>query len=68
MEKFQLLASLLQTAQRVDPTVGGKLQPMIEDLVADPWYAQRLEARLAELKPKIPAAAHLDALLESLTC
>jgi exonuclease SbcD len=66
MEKIELLTSPLQTTQGVDPTVGGKIRRMVEDLAADPWYAQRLEARLAVLKPKIPAAAHLDALLESL--
>ncbi len=66
MEKIELLSTPLQTTQVVDPTVGGKIRRIVEDLAAEPWFAQRLEARLAELKPKIPATAHLDALLESL--
>ena len=66
VEKIELLTSPLKATQTVDPTVGGKIRQMVEDLAADPWFAQRLEARLAELKPKIPAAAHLDDLLESL--
>jgi hypothetical protein len=35
-------------------------------LAADPWLAERLEARLAEIKIKLPAGAQSDALFDVL--
>jgi hypothetical protein len=48
----------------VDPTIAGKLRQAVECLAADPWLAERLEARLAEIKVKLPAGAQSDALFD----
>jgi predicted MPP superfamily phosphohydrolase len=49
-------------ALNVDPTIAGKLRQAVECLAADPWLAERLEARLARIKIKLPAGAQSDAL------
>ena len=47
-------------------TIAGKLRQAVECLAADPRLAERLEARLAEIKIKLPAGAQSDALFHVL--
>ncbi len=46
----------------IRPSPGG-LRTAIEELSRGDWLEERLSARLAEIKVKLPAAAHADAFL-----
>ncbi|AMK26045.1 MULTISPECIES: metallophosphoesterase family protein [Sphingobium] len=50
----------------VDPTVAGKLEQEVTRLSQDSGIARALEARLAEIRTKLPASAHADAFIEQM--
>ncbi|VTZ52319.1 DNA repair exonuclease [Methylocella tundrae] len=50
----------------VDPTIAGGLRLAIEELAESGWLRERLSARLADIKTKLPASAHQDELLAEL--
>ncbi|MGO9673481.1 MAG: DNA repair exonuclease, partial [Methylocella sp.] len=55
---------LAQTGQTgADPTVAGGLRTAIEELSQGSWLEDRLAARLAEIKTKLPAGARADEFL-----
>jgi DNA repair protein SbcD/Mre11 len=66
IEKVEVRTSPAAVSADVDPTIAGKLRQVVECLAADPWLAERLEARLAEIKIKLPAGAQSDALFHVL--
>ncbi len=66
IEKVEVRTSPAAASADVDPTIAGKLRQAVECLAADPWLAERLEARLAEIKIKLPAGAQSDALFDVL--
>ncbi len=50
-----------------DPTIAGRLREAVEKLAAGPLLTERLEARLTEIKTKLPAGAQSgDALFQML--
>ncbi len=66
IEKVEVRTSPSAASTGADPTVAGRLRHAVECLAADPWLAERLEARLAEIKLKLPAGAQSDALFQML--
>jgi len=66
IEKVEVRTSPAAASADVDPTIAGKLRQAVECLAADPWLAEALEARLAEIKLKLPAGAQSDALFHVL--
>ncbi len=63
LEKLCLRTSSPPAPDGVDPTIAGGLRTAIEELSRGDWLQERLSARLAEIKVKLPAAAHADAFL-----
>jgi len=53
IEKVEVRTSPAAASADFDPTIAGKLRQAVECLAADPWLAERLEARLAEIKIKL---------------
>ncbi len=66
IEKVVVRTSPAAASADVDPTVAGRLRQAVECLAADPWLIERLEARLAEIKIKLPAGARSDELFDVL--
>lgn len=66
IEKLEIRTSPAVDVAAVDPTVAGKLRQLVNDLAADPWLAERIEARIAEIRTKLPAGTHADAFLKTL--
>ncbi|MGH6793997.1 MAG: metallophosphoesterase family protein, partial [Methylocella sp.] len=66
IEKVEVRTSPSAASAGADPTVAGRLRQAVQCLAADPWLAERLEARLAEIKIKLPAGARSDALFDVL--
>jgi DNA repair exonuclease SbcCD nuclease subunit len=60
LEKLCLRTSPPPALARVDPTVAGGLKTAIEGLAQGNWLEERLAAKLAEIKTKLPAGAHAD--------
>ncbi|ACK51197.1 metallophosphoesterase [Methylocella silvestris BL2] len=50
----------------VDPTVAGGLAAAIAELAANGWLEARLAAKLAEIRPKLPAGARAEDLFDQL--
>jgi hypothetical protein len=50
----------------LDPTVAGTLAATIDALAGESWLEDRLAARLAEIRAKLPAGARADELLARL--
>ena len=63
LEKLCLRTSPPLAPEGVDPTVAGSLKTAIEELARGHWLAERLAARLGEIKPKLPAGAHAERFL-----
>jgi len=66
VERLVVCTSPLQARDGVDPSVAGRMRRCVAELAADPWLAQKLEERLAEIRAKLPAGAHADALIQAL--
>ncbi|MGH6813937.1 MAG: metallophosphoesterase family protein, partial [Methylocella sp.] len=66
IEKVEVCTSPSAASDNIDPTVAGRLRQAVQSLAADPWLAERLEARLAEIKIKLPAGARSDELFQIL--
>lgn len=66
IEKVEVRTSPAKASADVDPTVAGKLRQAVECLAAGSWLAERVEARLAEIKIKLPAGARSDELFQVL--
>jgi DNA repair exonuclease SbcCD nuclease subunit len=60
LEGLSLRTSPPPALESVDPTVAGGLKTAIEELAQGNWLEERLAARLAEIKTKLPASAHAD--------
>lgn len=54
------------TPEAVDPTVAGRLDQELVRLSQDSALANVLEARLTEIRTKLPAGAHADAFIEQM--
>ncbi len=66
LEKLKLETEHPAVPDTVDPTVAGKLDQEVTRLSQDSAIAQVLEARLAEIRTKLPARAHADAFIEQM--
>ena len=66
LEKLKLETAPPATPEAVDPTVAGKLDQEVTRLSHDSAIGQVLEARLAEIRTKLPAGAHADAFIEQM--
>lgn len=65
LEKLILATSPPPTGDTVDPSIGGRLATEIDKLAGQGVEAT-LEARLAEIRAKLPAGAHADAFIEQM--
>lgn len=65
LEKLVISTTAPPSAGTVDPTVAGRLGVEI-DRQADEALEKTLEARLAEIRAKLPAGAHADAFIEQM--
>lgn len=64
LEKLKLDTKHPAAPETVDPTVAGKLDQELTRLSKDIAITKVLEARLAEIRTKLPAGAHADAFIE----
>jgi hypothetical protein len=53
-------------AQGPDPSVAGRIRAAVEEFASDPAFSKFLEDALAEVREKIPAAAHADELFATI--
>ncbi|MFS0772940.1 metallophosphoesterase family protein [Sphingomonas sp. 1P08PE] len=65
LEKLVLATTLPPAADTFDPSIGGRLAAEIDRLVGE-GVEGTLEARLAEIRAKLPAGAHADAFIEQM--
>lgn len=66
LEKVEMRTSPVVDTTDTDPTVAGKLRQVVDQLAVDPWFAERVEARLAEIRTKLPAGAQAEPFLKLL--
>ena len=66
LEKLVLATAPPSAPEAVDPTVAGRLDREIRRLGGGDLVASALEARLTEIRAKLPAGAHADAFLEQM--
>ena len=66
LEKLRLETAPPVAPETVDPTVAGKLDLEVARLSQDDAISQVLEARLAEIRTKLPAGAHADTFIEQM--
>jgi DNA repair exonuclease SbcCD nuclease subunit len=66
LEKLELETSHPAAPEAIDPTVAGKLDLEVIRLSHDSIIAEALEARLTEIRTKLPAGAHADAFIEQM--
>ena len=65
LEKLVLATTPPPSAGTVDPSVGGRLAVEIDRLAGEA-VEDTLEARLAEIRAKLPAGAHADAFIQQM--
>ena len=65
LERLVLATTPPRAGDTVDPSIGGRLAVEI-DRLADESVEATLEARLAEIRAKLPAGAHADAFIEQM--
>jgi exonuclease SbcD len=66
LERLEVRTAPPVLTSAVDPTIAGNLRETIEELAADSWLAQRLAARLAEIRAKLPAGAGAEKIIAQL--
>ena len=66
VERVELLTAAPGRAENIDPTVAGRIRTAVEDYVNDPAVAELEEKKLAEVREKMPAAAHAEELFKSI--
>lgn len=66
LEKLVLATEPPSIPEAVDPTVAGRLDQELVRLSQDSALTTVLEARLAEIRTKLPAGAHADAFIEQM--
>lgn len=66
LEKLKLETQHPLVPEAVDPTIAGRLDLEVARLSQNNEIAQVLEERLAEIRTKLPAAAHADAFIEQM--
>ncbi|NML91927.1 DNA repair exonuclease [Sphingobium sp. TB-6] len=66
LEKLKLETQHPAVPEAVDPTVAGRLDQELTRLSQDSAIAEVLEARLAEIRTKLPAGAHADSFIEQM--
>jgi len=64
LEKLVIETERPQAVETVDPTVAGRLDAEVQRIVGTGGMAEALEARLAEIRAKLPAGAHADKFIE----
>jgi exonuclease SbcD len=66
LERLEVRTAPPVVTSAVDPTIAGNLRETIEELAGDSWLAQRLAARLAEIRTKLPAGAGAEKIIAQL--
>ena len=66
IEKIELSTESPHMPETADPTVAGRIRATVEELVGDPVFAEVLERKLAEVREKMPAGAHIEDLFSSI--
>jgi exonuclease SbcD len=66
LERLEVRTTPPVVTSAVDPTIAGNLRETIDELAADSWLAQRLAARLAEIRTKLPAGAGAEKIITQL--
>jgi exonuclease SbcD len=66
LERLEVRTASPVLTSAVDPTIAGNLRETIEELAADSWLVQRLAARLAEIRTKLPAGAGAEKIITQL--
>lgn len=66
LEKLVLETELPATPDTLDPTVAGRLDRELTRLSQSNALTEVLEARLADIRTKLPAGAHADAFIEQM--
>lgn len=66
LEKLQIATTAPKDVEADDPTVSGRLISEIEQAASSERIAELVEAKLAEVRGKMPAGAHSEALFEVL--
>ena len=66
IEKIEVRTEAIVRRPEFDPTVAGALRKAVDSLAASSGFVERLEARLAEIKVKMPAGAQSEQWLHSL--
>jgi DNA repair exonuclease SbcCD nuclease subunit len=66
IEKVEIRTSPAGASTHADPSIAGRLRQAVDTLAAEGWFTERLEARLAEIRTKLPAGAHADVLFQTL--
>jgi DNA repair protein SbcD/Mre11 len=63
LEKLAVRTSPVGEIAGLDPTISGDLHRTINELADSGWLQDRLAARLAEIRTKLPTGAHADAFM-----
>ena len=66
IEKIELRMDSVARGPEIDPTVAGALRQIVEEMTIDPWFAARLEERIAEFKTRLPPGAQSEPWLQAL--
>lgn len=68
LEKLVVATQAPATSASIDPTVAGRLAAEIGEMGDEEICTGFLEARLAEIRAKMPAGAHVEAVFETMRC
>ncbi|RYG30055.1 MAG: DNA repair exonuclease, partial [Burkholderiales bacterium] len=66
LEKLVVETEAAPVAAALDPTIAGRIDTEVGLLAEDDLFAAALEARLAEIRTKLPAGAHAEAFIEQM--
>jgi len=66
LEKLILATEPPAVAEAIDPSIAGRIDIEVQSLAKAGHIAEALEARLAEIRTKLPAGAHADEFLEQM--
>lgn len=66
LEKLLFATQSLAVPEAIDPSIAGRIDMEVQRLAEAGYIAEALEARLAEIRTKLPAGAHADSFLEQM--
>ncbi|MGO9391538.1 metallophosphoesterase family protein, partial [Rhodoblastus sp.] len=66
VEKIEVRTESVARGPEIDPTIAGALKSAVESLAAGANFAARIDARIAEIRVKLPPAAQSEQWLQTL--